>query len=322
MEGVALLNWVGVRLESTMKIKNVLNWIGMTFLLNVNVGATEPVPSVEAATTASVATGEPGRASVRPQGGVGNVRYVTVTPVAMPAETSDGFGLFASRILNDAMMGKSVGTGNRITSGNMVMSDAPGNCWVLVHIVGQEVPLSEFVVKTKSTDAGNKLGSLTSFDIGRQYGPLAVLISGGEKITSGPSTRTGEEVWFFARPPLFKGGSDAAVGQWVEYQNAAYGDFAVTVIVSLQGKEDLNIAWTVLSTRSTPAPPFVKMGADGQISLVSDADKTPRCYLIESAATVNGPWTPVGNICNGSPTTVFSAGDNSAPQAFYKAMAQ
>lgn len=289
----------------------------------ISVVANEPVPSVQAATTVSVATDQTGRAAVRPQGGVGNVKYVEVVPVAMPAETSDGFGLFAGRILNDAMMGKTVSTGNRIGAPSLVVSDTPGNCWVLVHIVGQEVSLSEFVVKTKSTDTGNALGSLTPFDVGRQYGPLALLISGGEKITSGPSTRTGEEIWFFARPPLFKGGSDAVaqVDNWVGYQNSTYGDFTVTVTVSLQGKEDLNIAWTVLSTKSTPAAPFVKMGADGSISLASDADKTPRCYLIEFAATVNGPWTPVGNISHGSPTSVFSGG-NSTPQAFFKAMAQ
>jgi hypothetical protein len=310
-----------------MKIKNILNWasgviVGTALLLNVNMSATEPVPSVQAVTTASVATGEPGRSVVRPQGGVGNVRYVEVVPVAMPLETTDGFGLFASRILEDAMAGKPVSTGNRITASSLVQSFAPGNCWVLVHVVGQEVSLSEFVVKTKSTDTGNALGSLTSFDVGRQYGPLAVLMKGGQKVTTGSATEVGDEVWFFARPPLFKGGSDVAVSQWVEYQNSTYGDFAVTVTVSLQGKEDLNIAWTVLSTKSTPAAPFVKMGADGSISLASDADKTPRCYLIEFAATVNGPWTPVGNVCNGSPTAVFTAGDNSVPQAFFKAVAQ
>ena len=309
-----------------MKIRNILNWasgviVGTALLLNVNMSATEPVPSVQAATTVSVATGEPNRAVVRPQGGVGNVQYVEVIPVAMPSETTDGFGLYASRILEDAMAGKPVSTGNRITASSLIVSDAPGNCWVIIHAVGQEVSLSEFVVKTKSNDTGNALGSLTPFDVGRQYGPLAVLISGGEKVTSGPTTRTGEEIWFFARPPLFKGGSDVAVSQWVNYQNSTYGDFAVTVIVSLQGKEDLDIAWTVLSTRSTPAPPFVKMGADGSISLASDADKTPRCYLIESAATVNGPWTIVSNVSHGSPTAVFSEG-NSTPQAFFKAVAQ
>ena len=311
-----------------MKIRNILNWasgviVGTALLLNVNMSATEPVPSVQAATTVSVATGEPNRAVVRPQGGVGNVQYVEVIPVAMPSETTDGFGLFAARILEDAMAGKPFGTGNRITANSLILSDTPGNCWVLVHIVGQDVSIAEFAVKTKSSDPGNKLGSITFFDIGRQYGPLALLVSAGEKITSGPSTRTGEELWFFARPPLFKGGSDAVaqVDNWVGYQNSTYGDFAVTVTVSLQGKEDLNIAWTVLSTKSTPAAPFVKLGSNGQISLSSDADAIPRCYLVLSAETVGGPWTPIGNVCNGSPTSVFSEG-NSTPQAFFKAMAQ
>ena len=292
----------------------------------INVGATEPTPSVQAVTTVQKsAAGEPGRTAVRPQGGVGNVKYITVTPVAMPAETADGFGLFAGRILEDAMAGKSFSTGNRITANSLILSDTPGNCWVLIHVVGTDVSVAEFVVKTKSSDAGNKLGSLTPFDVGCQYGPLAVLISGGEKITSGPSTRTGEGLWFFARPPLFGNGDGVAaqVTNWVSYYNSVYGDFAVTVTVALRGKEDLaDIAWTVLSTKSTPAAPFVKLGADGQISLVSDADAIPRCYLIESAATVNGPWTPVGNVCNTSPTTVFTSGDNSVPQAFFKAMAQ
>jgi hypothetical protein len=314
-----------------MKIKNILAAVcgfivGMAFL-NVgiiNVNANEPTPSVQSATTVQKsAAGEPGRAAVRPQGGVWNVKYITVTPVAMPAENAEGFNLFAGRILEDAMAGRPFGTGNRITALSLVQSSAPGNCWVLIRVVGVDISLSQFVVKTKSTDTGNALGSLTPFDVGCQYGPLAVLISGGEKITSGPSTRTGEEIWFFARPPLFKGGSDAVaqVDNWVGYQNSTYGDFTVTVTVSLQGKEDLNIAWTVLSTKSTPAAPFVKMGADGSISLASDADKTPRCYLIEFAATVNGPWTPVGNVSHDSPTTVFSEG-NSTPQAFFKAMAQ
>jgi hypothetical protein len=310
-----------------MKIKNILNWasgviVGTALLLNVNMSATEPVPSVQAVTTASVATGEPGRSVVRPQGGVGNVRYVEVVPVAMPLETTDGFGLFASRILEDAMAGKPVSTGNRITASSLVQSFAPGNCWVLVHVVGQEVSLSEFVVKTKSTDTGNALGSLTSFDVGRQYGPLAVLMKGGQKVTTGSATEVGDEVWFFARPPLFKGGSDVAVSQWVEYQNSTYGDFAVTVTVSLQGKEDLNIAWTVLSTKSTPAAPFIQVSGDGKVSLTSSPDPTPRSYGVYSSNNVNGPWTPVGNVCNGSPTAVFTAGDNSVPQAFFKAVAQ
>ena len=304
-----------------MKITNILIAVCTVLALTFKVSATEPVPDVESATTVQSAAGEPGRTAVRPQGGVGKVKFITVTPVAMPAENAEGFNLYAGRILEDAMAGKPVSTGNRITASSLIVSDAPGNCWVIIHAVGQEVSLSEFVVKTKSNDTGNALGSLTPFDVGRQYGPLAVLISGGEKVTSGPTTRTGEEIWFFARPPLFKGGSDVAVSQWVNYQNSTYGDFAVTVIVSLQGKEDLDIAWTVLSTRSTPAPPFVKMGADGSISLASDADKTPRCYLIESAATVNGPWTIVSNVSHGSPTAVFSEG-NSTPQAFFKAVAQ
>jgi hypothetical protein len=304
-----------------MKITNILIAVCTVLALTFKVSATEPVPDVESATTVQSAAGEPGRTAVRPQGGVGNVQYVEVIPVAMPSETTDGFGLYASRILEDAMAGKSVGTGNRITASSLVQSSAPGNCWVIIHAVGQEVSLSEFVVKTKSNDTGNALGSLTPFDVGRQYGPLAVLISGGEKVTSGPTTRTGEEIWFFARPPLFKGGSDVAVSQWVNYQNSTYGDFAVTVAVALRGKEDLEISWTVLSTRSTPAAPFVKLGSNGQISLSSDADAIPRCYLVLSAETVGGPWTPIGNVCNGSPTSVFSEG-NSTPQAFFKAMAQ
>lgn len=313
-----------------MKIKNILAAVcgfivGMAFLNVGIINANEPTPSVQSATTVQKsAAGEPGRTAVRPQGGVGNVRYVEVVPVAMPSETSDGFGLFASRILEDAMTGKSFSTGNRITANSLILSDTPGNCWVIIHVVGTDVSVAEFVVKTKSSDAGNKLGSLTPFDVGCQYGPLAVLISGGEKITSGPSTRTGEEVWFFARPPLFKGGSDAVaqVDNWVGYQNSTYGDFAVTITVSLQGKEDLNIAWTVLSTKSTAAPPFIQVSGDGKVSLTSGPDgQTRRCYLLLSAETLSGPWTPVGNLSHDSPTSVFSEG-NSTPQAFFKAMAQ
>jgi hypothetical protein len=270
-----------------MKIKNILVavcgfFVGMAFL-NVgiiNVNATEPVPDVKAATTVSVATGEPGRSVVRPQGGVGNVKYVEVVPVAMPAETADGFGLYASRILEDAMAGRPFGTGNRITASSLILSSAPGNCWVLVHVTGEGIALVDFAVKTKSSDSGNTLGSITYFDTGRQYGPLAVLVSNGEKIISGPSTRTGEEIWFFARPPLFGGGEGnvAQVDAWINYQNSLYSDFAVTIGLAPAGKaySDM-LAWTVLSTKSTPAAPFVKMGADGQISLVSDADSIPRC---------------------------------------------
>ena len=308
-----------------MKIKNILVAVcgfifGMASIINV--GATEPTPSVQAATTAPIVTGEPGRSAIRPQGGVGNVKYVEVVPVAMPAETADGFGLFAGRILEDAMAGKPFGTGNRITPSSLVISDTPGNSWVLVHIVGQDISLSEFVVKTRSSDTGNKLGSLTPFE-DKQYGPLALLMKGGQKVTTGSTTEVGDEVWFFARPPLFGNGNGAAaqVTNWVNYYNNVYGDFAVTVAVALRGKEDLEISWTVLSTKSTPAAPFVKLGADGKISLMSDADRTPRSYGVYSSNNVNGPWMIVGNVSHGSPTAVFSEG-NSTPQAFYKAMAQ